>query len=233
MGIGECDIHLVAYGEATVTLKADLLTLHTIAGQDPRDDKSECTSPLPDGDAPGFQFTAKEGRGEMQLAEPPAAANGHQAVVHIRGEGRMHFRLAWDIPAASQREDQPPGPPGFSWNNAMRFKARGKGEARVGETRVQLGAVEVDVDLGGKVLVRFATEDKRTLSFSGVINQRRKQLWRADVICDGPEWHVQGPLMLTVDQAKDRILAATLEATDGHDRMSLSWSYGKRVSHGK
>lgn len=228
MSTGECDIRLIAGGEATVALKGDMVTVHTVSGTDARNDKSECTAPLPNRDTPGFHFESK--KGDSELVEAPASDNDYQAVVRIRGEGRFLFRLTWQITAASLRDEQQAGPAGFVWNNAMRFKTRGRGEVRVGETRLALESIDVAVDLGGKIVVTFHAEDKRTLSFSGVVNQRRRDEWRADVVCDGPEWHVQGPMMLTIDQAKDRVTAAKLEATDGHDRMSLTWSYGKRVS---
>ena len=61
------------------------------------------------------------------------------------------------------------------------------------------------------------------LSFSGVVNARDAGRLRADVVCDGPDWHVQGPMFLSVDEAKDRVTAITLEATDGRDRLHLDW----------
>jgi hypothetical protein len=209
---GECNLRLSVKAESTLTLKGDVLT---VSSSGARNEGSQCTAPLPDRETTAFHFEGEEAK----LTAPPSSSNNYQAVIQVPSEGHYQLRLTWNS-----------GPPGFSRNNAVRFKTRGRGEVKVGEAHVALNNIEVAMDLGGKILVSFQTEDKRTLSFTGVVNQRRKEHWRADVVCDGPEWHVQGPMLLTVQQAKDRVLAATLEATDGHDRMSLAWTYnGKRV----
>ena len=204
-GAGECNIKLVVHGETQATLHGDSAT---VTG-DARNDGSECTAALAAREIRGMRV---EGSG-AELLQAPAESNGYKAVVRVHGNGRAAFHLTWQT-----------GPAGFAWNNAVRYKTRGRGEAKVGDVRWALSDIDVAMDLSGKIVVSFAAENKRTLSFSGVVNERDAERIRADVVCDGPEWRVQGPLILSIDAAKERVTAASLEGTDGRDRMSLSWS---------
>jgi hypothetical protein len=227
MDKGQCDIRLRVDGEVEVSLRRDAVSIHTVSGRDARNDGSECNQPLPDRDVRGFTFEVKESRDEIQLVAPPSPANNFQAVVHIHGtaagKGRYRFRLTWAISAADVRDERGAGPPGFAWNNATSYKTRGQGEASAGDVRIDLLDVDVSIDLGGKILVSFHTARKQPLSFSGVVNTRDAGHLRADVLSDGPDWHVQGPMFLSVDEAKDRVTAITLDATDGRDRLHLEW----------
>ena len=229
---GQCDLRLRVDGQAEVSLQGDVVSIHTISGHDARDEGSTCSQPLPGREVRGFAFEAKEGRGETRLIAPPSAANDFRATVRIgstaAGAERYHLLLTWEIAAADLAEEQPPGPAGFVWNNATRYKSRGQGQVTVGNTTLDLTDVDAAIDLGGKVWVTFHTARPEPLSFSGVINDRQPGQLRADVICDGPTWHVQGPMFLTVDDAHDRVIAITLDATDGRDRMHLSWNWKKR-----
>lgn len=220
---GQCDIRLRLDGEAEVAIRGDVVSVHTISGHDARNDASVCSRPLPDHGVHGFSLDAKDSRGDVRLAAPPSAANDFQAVVRVRpapGEERCRFRITWQISASEERSA---GPPGFAWNNATRYKARGQGQAIVGDVHVDLLDADAAIDLGGKVWVTFQTARKEPLSFSGVLNARDAGHLRADVVCDGPDWHVQGPMFLTVDDAHDRLTAIALDATDGRDRMHLEW----------
>jgi hypothetical protein len=227
MDKGQCDIRLQVDDEVEVSLRRDVVSIHTVSGRDARNDGSQCNQPLPDRDLRGFTFEVKESRNEIQLVAPPSPANDFQAVVHIHdtapGEGRYHFRLTWQISAAGIRDERREGPPGFAWNNATHYKTRGQGEAGIGDVHIDLLDVDVSIDLGGKILVSFHTARKQPLSFSGVVNAREAGRLRADVVCDSPDWHVQGPMFLSVDEAKDRVTAITLEASDGRDRLHLEW----------
>ncbi|HTX35719.1 MAG TPA: hypothetical protein VME43_11880 [Bryobacteraceae bacterium] len=229
---GQCDIRLRVSGEAEVSLRGDVVSVHTISGHDARNDGSVCNQPLPDRDVRGFAFKAKESRGEVRLVAPPSEANDFQAVVHISdtapGEGRYDLRLNWDLSAAGMLDERQAGPPGFVWNNATRYKTRGAGQADVGDVHLALLDVDVAIDLGGKAWVTFHTANKQALSFSGVINDRQPDRLRADVVCDGPLWHVQGPMFLSIDDAHNRVTAITLDATDGRDRLHLSWNWKRR-----
>jgi hypothetical protein len=224
---GQCDIKLRVDGEVEVSLRRDVVSIHAVSGHDARNDGSQCNQPLPDRDVRGFTFEAKEKRGEIRLLAPPSSANDFQAVVHIHntepGVAPFHFRLTWAISTGGVGDERSPGPPGFAWNNATRYKTRGQGQASVGDVHIDLLDADVAIDLGGKAWVSFHTARKDLLSFSGVVNAREAGRVRADVVCDGPDWHVQGPMFLSVDDAHDRVTAIALDATDGHDRMHLEW----------
>jgi hypothetical protein len=228
LGKGQCDIRLRVDGQSEVSLHGDVVSVHTISGQDARDDGSACNQPLPERDIRGFAFQAKEGRGQARLVAPPSAGNDYRAMVRIDstavGAGRYHLLLTWEIAAADFGEERPAGPAGFVWNNATRYQSRGQGEVTVGDVRLELADVDAAIDLGGKAWVRFHTARKKLLSFSGVVNESQPGRLRADVVCDGPEWHVQGPMFLAVEEAHNRVTAITLDATDGRDRMHLTWS---------
>ena len=215
----QCDIRLRIDGEAEVTLRGDLISVHTLSGRDARNAGSECSQPLPNRDVRSFAFEALDHSDDIHLVAQPSPANDFEVLVRIRnpgsGDQRYHFRVTWQLAAA--------GPPGFAWNNATRYKARGHGELTVGSAHLELLDADVAIDLGGKVWVTFGKAKKERLSFSGVLNEREGGRLRADVVCDGPEWHVQGPMFLSVDQTHDRVTAITLDATDGRDRMHLEW----------
>src|SRR5690348_9758797 len=55
-GRGQCDIRLQVDNEAEVTLRRNMVYVHTLAGRDPYDDGSECNRPLPDRPVSGFNF---------------------------------------------------------------------------------------------------------------------------------------------------------------------------------
>lgn len=197
MDKGQCDIRLRVDGETEVSLRGDVVSVHTVSGRDARNDGSECSQPLPDHDVRGFNFEVKESGNDVHLVAPPSGGNDFQAVIHIHnpapGEGRYHFHLTWEISAAGIRDERRTGPAGFAWNNATHYKTRGQGQASAGDVRVDLLDVDVNIDLGGKILISFRTTKKQALSFSGVVNAREAGRLRADVVCDGPDWHVQSP----------------------------------------
>jgi hypothetical protein len=100
-GKGQCDIRLQVDNEVDVSVHGDMVTIHTLAGRDPRDDGSECNLPLPDRNIEGFSYEVKESRNDIRLMAEPSRRNNFTALVHIRdtagGEGRYQFRLSWAI----------------------------------------------------------------------------------------------------------------------------------------
>src|ERR1035441_10988671 len=46
-GKGQCDIRLQVDDEVEVSVRRDMVMIHTLSGRDPRDDGSECNAPLP------------------------------------------------------------------------------------------------------------------------------------------------------------------------------------------
>jgi hypothetical protein len=232
-GKGQCDIRLQVDDEVEVTVRGDLVDVRTISGRDARDDGSECNAALPSRDIAGFNFQVIESRNEIRLVAEPSRRNKFGAIVHIRdtagGEGRYHFRLSWamngsDHPPSRRDDDfnRPLGVPGFSWNNTISFRGNGHGTAVVndaGETR--LGQVTVEIDGAGKLVAWFRTEGRgQSLSFTGQIVASEGGRWKADVMSD--DHRLRGPMWITVDDRK-QVNTVTLEATDGRDRMRLSW----------
>ena len=98
-GKGQCDIRLQVDDQVEVSVQGARVYVHTLSGQDARDDGSECNAPLPDRDPRGFNFEVLDSRSEIRLIEPPSDRNGGRAIVGIRdspgGFGRYHFRLSW------------------------------------------------------------------------------------------------------------------------------------------
>ena len=151
-GKGQCDIRLQVDNEVEVAVRGDSVIIRTIAGQDARNDGSECNYPLPDREVRAFTFEVKDSRGDIRLVEQPMRRNNFTAVVRIRdgagGFGRYHFRLAWDAapggndvprPPIETRPDRSeldrPAPPRFSWNNVINFRGQGNGESRLNDSR--------------------------------------------------------------------------------------------------
>ena len=233
LGKGQCDIRLQVDGQVDVAVRGDMVVVHTISGQDARDDGSECNVPLPDHEARGFNFQVVESRNEIRLAEPPSRRNDFAAMVQIRdsssGFGRYHFRLSWEMgPGGEMRRDEParqdePGRrgDGFVWNNALNFRGRGMGEVRInGNGPRRLQDATIDIDRGGKILVSFRGEGPRPVVFSGTVIAREAGRLKADVVTEDGRLH--GPMFLSVDD-RQNINSITLDATDGRDRLHLAW----------
>src|SRR5215467_12235683 len=146
LGKGQCDIRLQVDNEVEVQVRGDMVQIHTISGQDARDDGSECNAPLPNRDIEGFNFEVKDSRNEIRLLSEPSRRNGFAAIVRIRdgsgGFGRYHFRLTWAQTGTDYRRDplpgldrppgrrddfdRPGGGPGFAWNNVVNFRGEGR-----------------------------------------------------------------------------------------------------------
>ena len=88
-GKGQCDIRLQVDMEAEVMVRGDMVSIHTIAGRDPRDDGSECNMPLPNFDAAGFNYEVKDSRGDIRMTAPPSRRNGYAAVVYKIGRAHV------------------------------------------------------------------------------------------------------------------------------------------------
>jgi uncharacterized protein YuzE len=235
VGKGQCDIRLQVDNEVEVTVRGDVATIHTIAGQDARDDGSECNAPLPDRDIENFNFDVKESRNDIRILGEPSPRNGYAAIVRIRdnsgGFGRYHFRLTWSMtgrpgsidlaPRRNNDFDRPRAADGFSWNNATAFRGVGRGEAWLNDFGpMRLGEVNIEIDRGGKVVSWFKSERGKGLSFSGTVVAREQNRWKADVMSDDRRY--RGPLWFTVD-AKGNVVGVTIEASDGRDHLQLNW----------
>ncbi len=222
-GKGQCDIRLQVDGEVEVTVRKDRVEVRTLSGQNARDDGSECNVPLPSADVRGFRFEVMDRRGEIRLVEEPEKRNGFGAVVHIRdsagGAGRYHFRLSWAT--KSYAFDKPPAGPGFSWNNALSFTGNGRGVAVTeGRDRVPLLQVTMEIDRAGKVAIWFRCEHGRPLMFTGQVLASENGKLKADTMSE--DHRLRGPMWITVDR-KQQVESVSLEATDGQERLKLSW----------
>jgi len=233
-GKGQCDIRLQVDNTVDVMVRGDMVFARTLAGQDARDDGSECNAPLPRRDMPDLAFEVKDSRNEIRLIDSPNRRNDFAAVVHIRdsdgGFGRYHFRLSWNLdlvtgarPPEDRRDfdrDRPPAS-GFVWNNVINFRGQGRGTAVFnGADARRLQDVNVDIDRGGKIVVSFRAERGRTIMFSGVLMDREGGRLKAAVT--GEDGRLRGPMYISVDQ-RQNVNSISLEATDGRDRMRLNW----------
>jgi len=235
LGKGQCDIRLQVDNEVEVSVRRDEVFIRTISGRDARDDGSECNAPLPDRDVPGFNFEVLDRRNDIRLLAEPSRRNNFTAIVAIRdsdgGEGRYHFRLSWQMTGSDYRSDHRDfdrpgfddrrGPPGFSWNNVVNFQGHGRGSSSInnfGEQR--LSDANVDIDRGGKVMVTFRTDHGRPLVLNGFLIAEEGGRLKADMATE--DRRLRGPMYLSVDDRRN-INSISLEATDGHDRMRLTW----------
>src|SRR5437870_7870903 len=71
LGKGQCDIRLQVDNEVEVHVRGDGVTIRTLAGQDARDEGSECNAPLPNRDVEGFNFDVRESRNDIRLLAEP------------------------------------------------------------------------------------------------------------------------------------------------------------------
>jgi hypothetical protein len=234
LGKGQCDIRLQVDNEVEVAVRGDMVVSRTLAGQDARDDGSECNFPLPDRDPRGFSFQVIDSRNEIRLVEAPSRRTDFAAIVHIRdssgGFGRYHFRLSWDaamggndFPRETERRPdliRPPVPDRFAWNNVINFRGRGEGESRLNEYSQRLQDVSVDIDRGAKIVVSFRGDRGRTVVFTGALIGREGARLRADMLTE--DRRLRGTMTLSVDD-RQQVNSITMDATDGRDRLHLTW----------
>jgi len=228
-GKGQCDIRLQVDNQVEVSVRGDMVYIRTIAGQDARDDGSECNAPLPSRDIQGFNFEVKDSRGDIRLLSEPNRRNDFGAIVAIHdssgGFGRYHFRLSWAITGSDYRPGPPPSDrppaPGFSWNNVINFRGQGQGRAvweNAGDLRLM--DCNIDIDRGGRIIAVFRAERGRSLTFRGQVMSQEAGRWKADVADE--QGRLRGPLWFSVD-ARNMVNTISLEATDGRERLRLNW----------
>ena len=241
-GKGQCDIRLEIDNEVRITIRRDQLLIKTLAGENARDDGSDCNVPLPARDMQNFAVQPVDSRGEVHILEKPSTHNDYAVVLRIvdaaTGFGRYHFRLNWDDASASsivdrstdrksEEKDRPNAPPGFVWNNATNYRGRGNGESVLNERSTQkLGDVRVDIDLGGKIIASFTPEPPHgaakphPLIFTGVLLSREASRIRASMMTEDQRLH--GTMTISVDDA-NKVNSITMNATDGQDHLHLTW----------
>jgi hypothetical protein len=240
-GKGQCDIRLEVDNEVEITVRRDLVLVHTLSGEDARDDGSDCNVPLPDRDMHGFAVQPVDGRSDVRVIERPSARNEYAVVLRIldaaAGFGRYHFRLTWDsspsnpadspLPRRQNDTPRPPAPEGFVWNNAVTYYGRGSGESVLNENSQRLTGVRVDIDQGGKIVVSFTrprTPDvrgtARPVLFTGSVMTREGARLRADTVTEDRRLH--GTMTLSVDD-RQNFTGISRDATDGQEHLHLTW----------
>jgi hypothetical protein len=226
-GRGQCDIRLQVDNEAEVTLRRNMVFVHTLAGRDPYDDGSECNRPLPDRPVSGFNFEVKDSRNEIRMIEPPSQRNDFGVRVLIRdtsgGQGRYHFRVSWDERAADFRGEPPPSRPmgNFGWSRVIQYHGEGRGRATMNGFDQRLQNVNVDIARSGRVTVVFRAERGRELAFTGDVVGREGERWRADVVSrDG---RYRGRMFMRLDSRDQEVESINIEAGDDRDRMRVDW----------
>jgi len=242
-GKGQCDIRLSVDNEVQVTVRRDKVAIHTVSGEEARDDGSDCNTPLPASEMANFAVQPVDNRSEIRIEQRPSTRNDFAVVVRIldsaAGFGRYHFRLSWDAapggasletpsPFAKQTEtDRPPTPPGFVWNNAAEYHGRGSGQSFLNGRGPRLVDVRVDIDLGGKIVVSFTTGagprgrgGLRHVYFTGSVLGRDGARIRADMVTE--DQRLRGTMTLSVDE-KNNVNTVTMNATDGQDHLRLTW----------
>ncbi|MDZ7640144.1 MAG: hypothetical protein U5J83_18145 [Bryobacterales bacterium] len=104
-GQGQCDLRFRVDNEVEVTLQADRVNIRPLAGQESRDEGSECNFPLPVGVVNNFRFEKMDGRGRVELMEDPSQRRASRAIFNVRDSGggadRYHVRVKWDIQGSS------------------------------------------------------------------------------------------------------------------------------------
>lgn len=242
-GKGLCDIRLSIDNEVQITLRRDMVLIHTVSGEDTRDDGSDCNAPLPDHDVQNFSVQPVDSRSEIHILQRPSARDDFGLVLRVvdsaSGFGRYHFRVSWDDspdsraldtppPIAKQADtDRPPTPPGFVWNNAIEYRGHGLGQSLLDGHGQRLGDVRVAIDLGGKIVVSFATGMGRggraaphQVYFTGSVMSREGARIRANMVTDDQRLH--GTMTLSVDE-KNNVNSVTMSATDGQDHLRITW----------
>lgn len=245
-GKGQCDIRLSVDNEVEVIIRRDQVVIHTVSGEDARDDGSDCNTPLPAADMTNFALQTVDGRSEIRLVQKPTSRNDFGVVVRIldsaAGFGRYHFRLSWDsasaaapidnLPSLSRKkneQERPPAPPGFVWNNAIEYRGAGSGESVLNEsTKERLGDVMVAIDLGGKAVVAFFPDPPRgprgalrkRAVFTGSLMSREGSRLRLSLVTE--DQRLRGTMTLSVDE-KHTVNSITMNATDGQDHLHITW----------
>ena len=137
-----------------------------------------------------------------------------------QGAERYQFRLSWA--SKSYEFEKPPAGPGFSWNNALSFTGNGRGQAVTnGRDELPLLQVTVEIDRAGKLAIWFRTERGRPLMFTGQVLASESGKLKVDAMSE--DRRLRGPMWITVDR-KEQVSNVSLEATDGQDRLKLSWN---------
>lgn len=112
---GYCAIRVWVDDLVIIHTRGDRVAFETVRGQRARDAGTECSQPMPAGDAlADFKWRGIDGRGRVELLEEPDRRNRYTAIVRIEdrkgGGEEHHFRLTW-------RNLRPGSGAGGGWSN--------------------------------------------------------------------------------------------------------------------
>jgi hypothetical protein len=98
---GYCVVRLRVDDEVVIHIRGSALRFETLRGREAYDEGSECSQPMPLGNAlANFRFKGVDGRGRVELAEDPSPNNRYTARVRILdskgGDEGYTFRVQWD-----------------------------------------------------------------------------------------------------------------------------------------
>ena len=137
-GRGVCVIRLQVDDQVEVVLDRDQAFVKTLAGQDARDEGSECNAPLPGREVDGFNFEVLEKRGDVQLVEAPSRRNGGKVIIRVRdpqgGFGRYILRVSWAMERGGgdfRRDGDDRRPPERGFDDRRPDGDVGRGDLRI------------------------------------------------------------------------------------------------------
>jgi hypothetical protein len=214
-----CEIRLMVDQQVEVSLRGDLIGIHTLTGADARDNGSECSAPLPGRVVDGFTMAVKKKHGEVRLVAEPSAHNDFTATIFIHdnaaGEGLYDLRISWSTLSTT--------PPGINSNNAIESTARGAGKAALNEAApVALGAVTVNIDRGSNMVVTFQMGRSGSAIFTGTVMSWEGGVLKMDGRSDERFLHLPGPMYIYFDASK-QVYKIAMDATNGQDQLRVSW----------
>jgi hypothetical protein len=218
-GQAMCEIRLMVDQQVEVSLRGDLIGVHTLTGADARDNGSECSAPLPGRVVDGFTMAVKKRHGEVRLVAEPSARNDFTATIFIHdnaaGEGFYDLRISWSTLSMAT--------PGINSNNAIQSTARGAGKAALNEAApVPLGAVTVNIDRGSNIVVTFQIGRSGSAAFTGTVMSWESGVLKMDGRSDERFLHLPGPMYIYFDASK-QVYKIAMDATNGQDQLRVSW----------
>jgi hypothetical protein len=142
---GQCVIRLQVDNQVEVVLDREQAFVRTLAGQDARDEGSECSAPLPGREVAGFNLEVLERRGDVQLVEAPSRRNDGKVIIRVRdgqgGFGRYIFRVSWALegsgpPPDARRDGDERRPPDGRYDDRRPDDRRPDGDVGRGDIRI-------------------------------------------------------------------------------------------------
>jgi hypothetical protein len=110
---GSFDVRLVVDGEAFVYVQGSTIRYENVSGRAPANEGSEYSQELPRANFTKFTLSKRDGRGDVELLEPPSEANDYTAKLRISdprgGDDHYHVRLEWEWDVLAEPAPRPTG----------------------------------------------------------------------------------------------------------------------------